>query len=81
METRGGLNHDLLVEMKDKWIGEDSRCSRHDYNRPRRLHLSDRYTNSRDRRDLVEYDNPATRAPVLQAIEELLRTTITSNEL
>jgi hypothetical protein len=35
------------------------------------LCLSDRYTNSRDRCDLVEHDNPATRAPVLQAIEEL----------
>jgi hypothetical protein len=45
------------------------------------LHLSDRYTNSRDRRDLVEHDNPATRAPVLQAIKELARTSRRSTEL
>jgi hypothetical protein len=38
------------------------------------LRLSDRYTNSCGRRDLVEHGNPATRAPVLQAIEELART-------
>jgi hypothetical protein len=29
----------------------------------------------------VEHDNPATRAPVLQAIEELARTSRTSTEL
>jgi hypothetical protein len=49
--------------------------------RPGTLRLSDRYTNSRGRRDLVEHDNPATRAPVLQAIEELARTSRTSTEL
>jgi hypothetical protein len=58
-----------------------SRRSRPDYNRPGALRLSDQYTNSRGRRDLVEYDNPATRAPVLQAIEELARTSRTSTEL
>jgi hypothetical protein len=42
--------------------------------------LSDRYTNSRGRRDLVEHDNPATRTPVLQAIEELA-TSRTGTEL
>jgi hypothetical protein len=31
--------------------------------------------------DLVEHDDPATRAPVLQAIEELARTSRTSTEL
>jgi hypothetical protein len=45
------------------------------------LRLSNRYTNSRGRRDLVEHDNPATWAPVLQAIEELARTSRTSTEL
>jgi hypothetical protein len=45
------------------------------------LLLSDRYTNSRGRRDLVEHDNPATRAPVLQAIKELAKTSRTSTEL
>jgi hypothetical protein len=68
------LNPDLSVEMKDNSIGEESQCSRPDYNRLVTLHLSDRYTKSRGRRDLVEHDNPATRAPVLQAIEELART-------
>jgi hypothetical protein len=29
----------------------------------------------------VEHDNPATRAPVLQAIKELARTSRTSTEL
>jgi hypothetical protein len=76
-----GLNPDLLVEMKDNSIGDESRCSRPDYNHPRMLHLSDRYTNSRGRRDLVEHDNPAMRAPVLQAIEELARRSRTSTEL
>jgi hypothetical protein len=42
--------------------------------------LSDRYTNSRGRRDLVEHDNPVTRAPVLQAIEELAITSRTSTK-
>jgi hypothetical protein len=37
------------------------------------LHLSDQYTNSRGWRDLVEYDNPGTGAPVLRAIEELTK--------
>jgi hypothetical protein len=34
-----------------------------------------------DRRDLAEHDNPATRAPVLQAIEEPTRTSRTSTKL
>jgi hypothetical protein len=60
------------MEMNDNSIGEESRRSRPNYNRLGMLHLSDRYTNSRGRRDLVEHDNPTTRAPVLQAIEELV---------
>jgi hypothetical protein len=76
-----GLNPDLSVEMKDNLIGEESRYSRSDYNRPGMLRLSDWYTNSRSRRDLVEHDNPATRTHVLQAIEELARTSRTSTEL
>jgi hypothetical protein len=44
------------------------------------LHLSDRYTTSIGFYDLVEYDNPATRALILQAIEELARTSQTSIE-
>jgi hypothetical protein len=75
------INPNLLVEMKDNSIGEESRRSRPDYNRLGALRLSDRYTNSHGRRDLVEHDNPATRAPVLQAIEELARTSRTSTEL
>jgi hypothetical protein len=75
------LNPDLLVETKDNSIGEESRRSWLDYNRPGMLRLSDQYTNSRGRRDLVEHDNPATRAPVLQAIEELARTNRTNTEL
>jgi hypothetical protein len=75
------LNPDHVVEMKDKSIGEESRHSRPDYNRLGTLRLSDRSTNSRGRRDLVEHDNPATRAPVLQAIGELARTSRTSTEL
>jgi hypothetical protein len=75
------LNPDLSVEMKDNSIGEESRRSRPDYNHPEMLRLSDRYTNSCGRRDLVEHDNPATRAPVLQAIKELARISKTSTEL
>jgi hypothetical protein len=76
-----GLNPDLSVETKDNSIGEESRHSRLDYNRPGTPHLSDWYTNSRGRCDLVEHDNPATRVPVLQAIKELARTSRTSTEL
>jgi hypothetical protein len=76
-----GLNPDLSVEIKDNLIGEESRCSRPDYSHLVMLRLSDRYTNSHGRRDLVEHNNPATRAPVLQAIEELARTSRTSTEL
>jgi hypothetical protein len=76
-----GLSPDLLVEMKDNLIGEESRRSWLDYNRPRMLRLSDRYTKSRGRRDLVEHDNPATRAHVLQAIEELAGTSRISTEI
>jgi hypothetical protein len=75
------LNPDLSMEMKDNSIGEGSQSSWPDYNCPRMLHLSDRYTNSRGRRDLMEHDNLATSAPVLQAIEELARTSRTSTEL
>jgi hypothetical protein len=69
------------VETKDNSIGEESRRSRPDYNRPGMLRLSDRYTNSRGRRDLLEHDNPAIWEPVLQAIEELARTSRTSTKL
>jgi hypothetical protein len=67
--------------MKDNSIGEESRHSLPDYNSLGMLHLSDRYTNSCGRHDLLEHDNPATRAPVLQAIEELERISRTSTEL
>jgi hypothetical protein len=67
--------------MKNNSIEEESRRSRPDYNHPGTLRLSDRYTISRGRRDLVEHDNPAMRAPVLQAIEELARTSRTNTEL
>jgi hypothetical protein len=76
-----GLNPDLSVETNDNSIGEESQHSRPDYNRPGMLRLSDRYTNSRGQRDLVEHNNPATRAPVLQAMKELARTSRTSTEL
>jgi hypothetical protein len=75
------LNPDLSVETNDNSIAEESQRSWPDYNRPRMLRLSDRYTNSRGRCDLVEHDNPAMRAPVLQAIGELARTSRTSTEL
>ena len=69
------------MEMNDNSIGEESRCSRSDYNRPGLLRLRDRYTNSHDQRDVVEHDNPATRATILQAIEELTTTSETNTEL
>jgi hypothetical protein len=71
METREGLSPDLSVEMEDSSIGKESRCSQPDYNHLETLHLSNQYTNSRGWHDLVEHDDVATRAPVLQAIEEL----------
>jgi hypothetical protein len=75
-----GLNPDLSVEMEDNSIGEESRRSQLDYNYPKRQHLSNWYTNNHGWRDLVEHDNPATRAPVLHAIKELA-TSRTSTEL
>jgi hypothetical protein len=81
METHEGLNPNLLVEMEDISIGKESRRSWPDYNRPETLRLSNRYTNSCGWRDLVEHDDPAMRAPILQAIEELVRTSRTSTEL
>jgi hypothetical protein len=75
------LDPDLSVETKDNSIGEESQRSRPDDNCPGMLRLSDRYTNSRGRHDLVEHDNLVMRAPVLQAIEELARTSRTSTEL
>jgi hypothetical protein len=76
------LNPDLSMETKDNLIGEESQHSRPNYNRPGMLRLSDRYTNSRDRRDLVEgARQPIHEAPILQAIEELARTSRTSTEL
>jgi hypothetical protein len=73
-----GLNPNLSVEMKDNSIGEESRHSWPDYNRPGALRLTDRYTNSRGWCDIVEHDNPATRAPILQAIKELARTSVST---
>jgi hypothetical protein len=75
------LNPDLSVDTKDNLIGEESQRSWADYKRPGTLRLSDRYTNSRGRCDLVEHDNPSMRAPALQAIEELARTSRTSTKL
>jgi hypothetical protein len=69
-----GLNTDLSVKMKDNLIGEEIQHSWPNYNHSGTLRLSDRYTNSCGLHDLVEDDNPATRAPVIQAIEELART-------
>jgi hypothetical protein len=46
METREGLNPDLLVETEDNSIGKESRRSWPDYNRLETLRLSNRYTNS-----------------------------------
>jgi hypothetical protein len=45
------------------------------------LRLSNRYTTSYGCPDLVERDTPATKALVLQTIEELARTSRTSTEL
>jgi hypothetical protein len=69
METCESLIPDLSVEIEDNPTGVESRRSRPDYNRSGTLRLSNRYTNSCGQRDLVEYDNPTTRASVLQAIE------------
>jgi hypothetical protein len=76
-----GLNPDLLLETKDNLIGEENRRSQPDYNHPRTLRLSNWYTNSHGRCDLVEHDNPATSPLVLQAIEELARTSRTNTKL
>jgi hypothetical protein len=81
METLEGLIPDLSMEMEDNLIGEESWCSPPDYNRPEMLRLSNQYTNSCGRRDLVEHDNLGTRAPVLQANEELARTSRINIEL
>jgi hypothetical protein len=81
MEIREGLNPDRLMETEDNLIGKESRRSRSDYNHPEVLHLSNQYNNSYGWRDLVEHDDLATRAPVLQAIEELARTSRPSTEL
>jgi hypothetical protein len=43
--------------------------------------LSIQFINSRGWRDLVEHDNLAMRAPILQAIKELARISKTSTEL
>jgi hypothetical protein len=78
METREDMNPDLSVEMEDNSIWKESRRSRPDYNHPETLRLSNRYTNSHGCCDLMEHDNLATRAPILQAMEELARTSRTS---
>jgi hypothetical protein len=64
-------------EMVDNSICGWRRRSRPDYNHPRTLRLSNRYTSSDGCRDLAARQ-PATRAPVLQAIEEPARTRRTS---
>jgi hypothetical protein len=79
--VRLGLNIDHLVKTKDNLIGEESWYSWPNNNHLGTLSLSDQYTNFRGWRDLVEHDNLATRALVLQAIEELARTSRTSTEL
>jgi hypothetical protein len=61
-------------------LGEET-TSRPDYNLPKMLRLSNRYTTSYGCHDLVERDTLATRALVLQAIEELARTSRTITEL
>jgi hypothetical protein len=66
------------VEQLDWWR---RRRSRPDYSLPKTLRLSNRYTTSYGCHDLVERDTPAIRALVLQAIEELARTSRTSTEL
>jgi hypothetical protein len=66
------------VEQLDWWR---RRRSRSDYSLPKTLRLSNRYTTSYGCHDLVEHDTPATRALVLQAIEELARTSRTNTEL
>jgi hypothetical protein len=81
MESCEGWIPDLSMETKDNSIGEENRRSRPDYNCPGMLRLSDLYTNSSGRRDLVEHDNLATRAPILQVVKELARTSRTSTEL
>jgi hypothetical protein len=67
-------------EMADNSIGGWRWRSRSDYNRPRTLRLSNRYTSSDGCRDLAAWQ-PATRAPVLEAIEEPARTRRTSTQL
>jgi hypothetical protein len=81
METHEGLNPDLSMDIEDNSIGEESRGSWPDYNRPEMLRLSNRYINSCGWRDIVEHDDPAMRAPVLQAIKELARTSRRSTDL
>jgi hypothetical protein len=66
------------VEQLDWWR---RRRSRSDYSLPKTLRLSNRYTISYGCHDLVERDTLATRVLVLQAIEELTRTSRTSTEL
>jgi hypothetical protein len=81
METCEGLNPDLSVETENNSIGKESRRSWPDYNRLESSCLRIWYTNSHGWRDLVEHDDLATKAPVLQAIEELEGTSRTSTEL
>jgi hypothetical protein len=66
------------VEQLDWWR---RRRLRPDYSLPKTLRLGNRYTTSYGCHDLVERDIPATRALILQAIEELARTSRTSYEL
>jgi hypothetical protein len=60
-----GLNSEVLVEMKDNLIGEESRYSPSDYNCSKMLRFS---------------DNSITRASVLQAIEELATYMVTTTQ-
>jgi hypothetical protein len=46
-ETHEGLNPYLSVDMEDNSIGIENQCSRPNYNRPKTMRLSNRYTNFR----------------------------------
>jgi hypothetical protein len=59
------LNSEVLVEMKDNLIGEESRYSPSDYNCSKMLRFS---------------DNSITRISVLQAIEELATYMVTTTQ-
>jgi hypothetical protein len=61
------------LSMRDRGVGGKRWRSQFDYNDLGTLHHGNWYTTSNGCRDLA-LRQPATRAPVLQAIEELART-------